>query len=430
MLKTTVDPIYAARRKRLTQSDPDGLFVFFGRRSGRGYARGREPQAANFYYLSEYPELDAIILIHAGKSTLFTKVRDDLDEVWHGERYGPERAKEIFHFDAALPIESFDASFLSALKDSRRVYFTIGEDAGNDARILNLLKASQDARQRIQTGLIDIVDPRTRLSDMRRVKDAVEIERMRKAAKIAALAHTHLLRRMRAGNSEWDIEAEFVGSILKAGAEFPSYTTIAASGINATTLHYTHNNSLLRLGDLVLVDAGAFVDGYSSDITQTFPIGGQFSADQKTVYQAVLDVQRDVISRVKPGISIRSLQKHTVRRFAEYLIEWGHLKGTLDQVIESGEYRRYFPHGVSHYLGIDVHDVGATENTKEGVPLEQGVVLTIEPGLYFRDAGSRFHGIGVRIEDDVLVTKNGCEVLTSDLVREVAELEELRSRVN
>ncbi len=430
MLKQSVDRSYAERRKRLSLGDPDGLFLFFSRRSGRGYSRGREPQAAHFYYLTEYPETDSILLLHAGKSVLFTKVRDELDEIWHGERYGPERAKEIFQFDTALPLDSFDGYFSSVLKDSRRVYFTLGEDAVHDARVLDLLRASQDARKRMQPGLIDIVDPRAKVSDMRRVKDALEIERMRKAAKVAALAHTHLLRRIRAGQTEWDIEAEFVGSILKSGAEIPSYTTIAASGINATTLHYTENNASLRLGDLVLVDAGAFVDGYSSDITQTFPVGAQFSADQKTVYQAVLDVQRDLISRVKPGASIRSLQKHTVRRFTENLMEWGHLKGTLDQLIEAGEYRRFFPHGVGHYLGIEVHDVGATETSKDGVTLEPGVVLTIEPGLYFREPGVRFHGIGIRIEDDVLVTKNGCEVLTKDLVREISEIEELRARVN
>ncbi len=275
-----------------------------------------------------------------------------------------------------------------------------------------------------------MLDPSPLLAELRVIKDELELSFLRKACSATAKAHLQVLKRVKPGMTEFDAQNEFQYQVFKNGCTSLGYGPIFAAGYNATTLHYVRNNEVLKHGDLLLIDAAGEVNSYTSDLTQTFPISGSFSPEQKQVYEQVLQVNREITRMIKPGINYRSLHSHSVQMLTEALLSLGVLEGDLESNVSTHRYRKYFPHGLGHYLGLDVHDVGIYHERGRDFDLKAGMVLTNEPGLYFRERGNGFFGIGVRIEDDILVTATGSEVLTHELPRDVDAIENIRNIVN
>ena len=429
MLKTSTPPCFADRRRRLMQSAPGGAFIFFGNDEESSHYRIFR-QSADFHYLTGFDEPGAILVLAGGKSHLFVQDRDEKQEIWTGELYGAARAKLVFGVDEAHRVLEFESRLDSLLKDAGSIHFQLGRNPGHDTRILKALQAAIRHRGRGRFGNAPVHDPSLELSRMRAIKDAHEIELMRKACSATAQAHAHLLKTVRAGMTEFEAAAEFQYRVFKGGCTGLGYAPIFASGMNATTLHYNRNNEILQPGDLLLVDAAGEVDGYTSDLTQTFPVSAVFSAEQREIYEAVLDVNREIARMAAPGVSYRALHSRSVELITGKLLSLGVLQGDAKELIHTGAYRAYYPHGLGHYLGLDVHDAGIYHEGDEDFLLRPGMVLTNEPGLYFRAPGSRYSGIGVRIEDDLLITDQGCEVLTRELPRDAAGIEELRSIAN
>lgn len=388
-----------------------------------------------FYYLSGFREPEAVLVVIAGaqpRSILFCRDKDPEREVWDGFRYGPAMAQEIYGFDEAHPISSLDAMLPDVLANQPAVFAHLGADGAWDARMLGWLN---EVRARVRTGVSaphEIEDVHALLDEMRLVKDAHELAVMRRAAAISTDAHRRAMRAARPGRFEYEIEAELLHEFRHRGAQAPAYAPIVASGANACVLHYVHNDGMLADGDLLLIDAGCELDGYASDITRTFPVSGKFGGAHRDLYQLVLAAQAAAIAAVVPGNAWQQPHDAAVRILAQGFIDLGLLSGSLDQVIETGAYRKFYMHRTGHWLGLDVHDAGDYKRDGEWRALHPGMVLTVEPGCYVRAAEGvpeKFAGIGIRIEDDVLVTETGHEVLTSAAPKSVAEIEEwMRSR--
>ena len=388
-----------------------------------------------FYYLSGFREPEAVLVVIAGaqpRSILFCRDKDPEREVWDGFRCGPAMAQEIFGFDEAHSINSLDAMLPDLLANQPAVFAHLGADSAWDARMLGWLN---EVRARVRTGVSaphEIEDVHALLDEMRLVKDAHELAVMRRAAAISADAHRRAMLAVRPGRFEYEIEAELLHEFRRRGAQAPAYTSIVAGGANACVLHYVHNDGMLADGDLLLIDAGCELDGYASDITRTFPVSGKFGGAQKDLYQLVLAAQSAAIAAVVPGNAWQQPHDAAVRILAQGFIDLGLLSGSLEQAIETGAYRKFYMHRTGHWLGLDVHDAGDYKRDGEWRALYPGMVLTVEPGCYVRAAEGvpeKFAGIGIRIEDDVLVTETGHEVLTSAAPKSVAEIEEwMRSR--
>ena len=382
-----------------------------------------------FYYLTGFREPEAVLVIEGGnspKSTLFCRQKNDEREIWDGFRYGPESAREVFGLDVAQSIDSLDEQLPDLLADRDDVYVHLGDDAAWDARVLRWINA---VRGRARSGVAapdNIRDVRRLLDDMRLVKDAVELGTMRRAAAISVAAHREAMRTARPGVPEYAVEAELLRVFRHEGAQTPAYTSIVAGGANACVLHYIDNDNLLCDGDLLLIDAGAEVDGYAADITRTFPVNGRFSGPQRDIYALVLAAQAAAVDTVRPGARWNAPHDAAVRVLSQGLIDLGLLSGSADSVIEQESYKRFYMHRTGHWLGLDVHDAGDYKRDNEWMTLQAGMVLTIEPGCYIRpgdDIPAHFHHIGIRIEDDALVTTGGCELLTADAPKSIADIE-------
>jgi Xaa-Pro aminopeptidase len=388
-----------------------------------------------FYYLSGFREPEAVLVVIAGaqpRSILFCRDKDPEREVWDGFRYGPAMAQEMFGFDEAHSISSLDAMLPDLLANQPTLFGHLGADSAWDARMLGWLN---EVRARARTGVSaphEIEDVHALLDEMRLVKDAQEIAVMRRAAAISTDAHRRAMLAVRPGRFEYEIEAELLHEFRRRGAQAPAYTSIVAGGANACVLHYVHNDGMLADGDLLLIDAGCELDGYASDITRTFPVSGKFGGARKDLYQLVLAAQSAAIAAAVPGNTWQQPHDAAVRVLAQGFIDLGLLSGGLDQAIETGAYRKFYMHRTGHWLGLDVHDAGDYKRDGEWRALQPGMVLTVEPGCYVRAAEGvleKFAGIGIRIEDDVLVTETGHEVLTAAAPKSVAEIEEwMRSR--
>jgi Xaa-Pro aminopeptidase len=317
------------------------------------------------------------------------------------------------------------------MSDRSKLYYTLGSDAAWDVRVTGWLNA---VRALARTGVrepSDVVDLRALIDDMRLRKDADELATMRRAAAISTGAHRRAMRFARPGLREFEVEAEILHEFLRHGAQAPAYTSIVAAGANACVLHYIANRDVLQAEDLLLIDAGCELDGYASDITRTFPVDGRFAGARKEVYELVLAAQASAIAAVRPGERFIDPHDAAVRVLSQGLIDLGLLEGHVDGVIESGAYKRYYMHRTGHWLGLDVHDAGEYGAEGRWKTLEPGMVLTVEPGLYIRradDVPERFWNIGVRIEDDVLVTDQGCEILTAAAPKSVADIEALMAK--
>jgi len=430
--------IYRQRRERFARAIGAGVAVI---PTAPERARNRDSHYpyrfdSYFYYLTGFAEPEAVLVVVGGdapRTLLFCRSRNEEREIWDGFRHGPEAARERFALDEAHPIAALDEALPPLLENQPALHLPIGADAEWDARAMRWLNA---VRSRSRAGIAApdrVHDVRAVLDEMRLVKDAHEIALMRRAGAIGAAAHRRAMQSTRPGRNEYEIEAELLYEFRRNGAQFPAYSPIVAGGANACVLHYVSNDAPLRDGDLLLVDAGCELDGYASDITRTFPVSGRFSAAQREVYELVLAAQRAAMDKVRPGNPWNAPHDAALRVLAQGMLELELLAGTLDEVLEKELYKRFYMHRTGHWLGLDVHDAGEYKVRKNGGqgswrPLSPGMVLTVEPGLYIRaapDVPERLRGIGVRIEDDVLVHEEGCEVLSAEAPKRIEDIEAL-----
>jgi Xaa-Pro aminopeptidase len=385
-----------------------------------------------FYYVSGFPEPEAVVLLLAGadegdsKQILFCRDKNVEREIWDGFRYGPDAAREIFGFDEAYAIGDFAAKLADLTGDRPALYTPLGLYPRWDETITVALN---EVRARVRTGVSApeaVIDVRAPLAAMRLYKDQQELPHIRRAAEISSGAHRRAMERTRPGWYEYQVEAELAHEFLRYGAQAVAYPSIVASGPNACVLHYRDNNRQMQPAELLLIDAGCEFDGYASDITRTFPVGGRFSGPQKAVYEIVLAAQLACIDAVKPGRAFHDYHQVAERVLAQGLIDLKLCQGSLDAVLESGAYKQFYMHRAGHWLGLDVHDVGLYRIQGESRTLEPGMLLTVEPGCYIRPSENvpeEFWDIGVRIEDDVLVTATGNENLTGSVPKTVADVE-------
>lgn len=382
-----------------------------------------------FYYLTGFEEPEAVLVLVAGespKSVLFCRDKDIEREIWDGFRYGPEAARMTFGLDQTYSIRQLDEMLPKLMENQPRIHYALGADAAWDARVTGWLN---QVRAQARSGVAaptEVVDVRGTLDEMRLFKSVEEVATMRRAAEISAEAHRRAMRATRPGATEYQIEAELLHEFRRMGAQAPAYHSIVAGGANACVLHYVFNNAELRAGDLLLIDAGCELDGYASDITRTFPVNGKFSGPQKELYEVVLAAQTAAIEAVRPGSHWNAPHEAALKVLVRGFIDAGLCQGSVDGVIESGDYRRFYMHRTGHWLGLDVHDAGEYKRDGEWRPLEPGMVLTVEPGCYVRPADNvpeHFWNIGIRIEDDAVVTADGCEIITDDAPKSVADIE-------
>jgi Xaa-Pro aminopeptidase len=387
---------------------------------------------SNFYYLSGFGEPESVIVLVAGandgdsRQILFCRDKNAEREIWDGFRYGPDAAREIFGFDETFSIVELEEKLPELSGDRPAVYTPLGLYPQWDEMIRVALN---EVRARVRTGIAapeTVVDARAALASMRLTKDEHELACLRKAAAISSRAHRRAMQRARPGWYEYQVEAELAHEFLSSGAQAVAYPSIVASGPNACVLHYRDNNRQMQDGDLLLIDAGCEYDGYASDITRTFPVSGRFRGEQKAIYELVLAAQLACIDAVQPGRAFHDYHTVAERVLAQGLIDLKLCQGTLDAVLESGAYKQFYMHRAGHWLGLDVHDAGLYRVNGASRVLEPGMLLTVEPGCYIRPADNvpeAFWDIGVRIEDDVLVTAQGNENLTSATPKTVAEVE-------
>jgi Xaa-Pro aminopeptidase len=383
-----------------------------------------------FYYLSGFPEPEAVVALVADKDgdkhVLFCRQKNAEREIWDGFRYGPDAAREIFGFDEAHPIEALPEKLPELASDRPALFTPLGLFDAWDKRVTQMLN---EVRNRARTGVAppdEVVDVRGALDAMRLVKDPQELKLMRRAAEISSHAHRRAMERVRPGWYEYQAEAELMHEFLRFGAQSVAYASIVASGPNACVLHYRDNNRQMGDGDLLLIDAGCEYQGYASDITRTFPVNGRFTGPQKDVYELVLAAQNACLDAVRPGVDFHDYHKAAERVLAQGFIDLKLLPGTLDEVMESGSYKQFYMHRAGHWLGMDVHDAGLYQIRGASQKLVPGMVLTVEPGAYIRPADNvpeAFWNIGVRIEDDVLLTAAGHENLTRATPKTVADVE-------
>ncbi|MFQ5666062.1 MAG: aminopeptidase P N-terminal domain-containing protein [Candidatus Binatia bacterium] len=392
-------------------------------------------QDNDFLYLTGFVEPEAACVLSPGhpqaEFVLFVRPRDPERETWTGRRAGVEDAKTVYGAQAAYTIDELDAKIGDYVGERDRLYYAFGRDAAFNQRVLGWLQRWQQLRPRSGTGPVAVLDPREIVHEMRLIKGAEEVACMRKAIEIAAAGHHAAMRAARDGTREYEIEALLQYSFRKAGGAGPAYPSIVASGPNATILHYTANDEVLRAGQLLLVDAGAEYAGYCSDVTRTFPVDGRFRQAQRALYDVVLQAQRAALDTVKPGARIDAPHTRALEVLVDGLVTLGILTGDRQEIISKELYRPFYMHRTSHWLGMDVHDVGKYKLGGDARILEPGMVLTVEPGLYIgpdkADVPERYRGIGIRIEDDVLVTPAGHEVLSDAVPKLPADLESLRA---
>jgi Xaa-Pro aminopeptidase len=381
-----------------------------------------------FYYLTGFIEPEAALVVVGGKSLLFCRKRDAEREIWDGFRYGPEAARERFGFEDAHAIGELDELMPKLMENQPALYYPVGAEAEWDSRVMRWLNA---VRARARTGVAAperLHDVRVLLDDMRLIKDTHEIGVMRRAGRVAAAAHRRAMQAARPGRMEYEIEAELLHEFRRNGAQFPAYSPIVAAGAHSCVLHYVANDARMGDGDLLLIDAGCEVDGYASDITRTFPVNGRFSGPQRAVYELVLAAQLAAIDKVRAGLGWNEPHDAAVRVLAQGMLDLKLLSGSLDEALEKETYKRFYMHRTGHWLGLDVHDAGEYKRSGSWRTLAAGMALTVEPGLYIRaadDVPQPLRDIGVRIEDDVVVTASGCEVITAEAPKLAGDIEAL-----
>lgn len=427
---------YARRRKMLMeQMEPNSIAII---PSAKEKIRSRDThynfrQDSDVHYLSGFDEPDVVLALIPGREhgefVIFCRERDKAKEIWDGYRAGPEGACKIHGADDAFPIDDIDEILPGLIEGRERVYYALGRDPEFDAQVMGWINR---IRAKVRSGASppgEFLDLNHFLHDLRLFKSAAELRLMARSAEIAAQAHCRAMQFCRPGIYEYQLEAEILHEFASNGARFAAYNTIVGGGGNGCILHYIDNNELLRDGDLVLIDAGCEYEYYASDITRTFPVSGVFSKEQKALYEVVLEAQAAAISQVRPGNHWNEPHDAAVRTLTAGLVRLGLLSGDIEDLIANEAYREFYMHRTGHWLGMDVHDVGDYKVHGQWRVFEPGMVLTVEPGLYVapdnNHVAQKWCGIGIRIEDDVVVTKDGCDVLTSGVPKAVAEIEAL-----
>ena len=428
---------YIQRRKHLLKKMQHGIAIIptspeVTRNADTHYGYRHD---SNFYYLSGFTEPEAVLILVASQNTatppqsiLFCREKNPEREIWDGRRLGPDVAGEQLGFDAAYPIEQLDEKLTELMGNQAVLFYPLGSDTSWDQRILKLRGKTQ---AKIRSGIRapdEIRDVRTLLNEMRLFKDTHELKIMRRAAAISTAAHKRAMQFTHPDYFEYQVEAEILHEFCSHGARHPAYTSIVAGGANACVLHYIENNAKLHDGDLLLIDAGCELNGYASDITRTFPVSGKFSAAQKDVYEIVLAAQAAAIAEAIPKHTWDAPHNAALNVLAQGFIDLKLCHGSVDAVLESKSYQKFYMHRTGHWLGMDVHDVGDYKVDNNWRALQPGMVLTVEPGCYIRpddDVPADLWNIGIRIEDDVLITTKGNEVLTEAAPKTVADIEGL-----
>lgn len=429
---------FARRRKNvMAQMEPDSIAIV---PAAKEVIRNRDVeypfrQDSDFYYLTGFAEPDAVLVLMPGRKhgqyILFCRDRDPKMELWNGYRAGPEGACSDYDADDAFPVSDIDDILPGLLEGRERVYYAMGRHAEFDHKVMQWVNV---IRSQVRTGAHppgEFLDLDHLLHDLRLYKSAAEIRLMKQAGKIAAEAHIRAMKTCKPGIGEYQLEAEIQHEFGRNGARFPAYNSIVGAGKNACILHYTENSGTVKDGDLVLIDAGCELEHYAADITRTFPANGIFSKEQKALYELVLKSQLAAIKTIKPGNHWNQFHDATVKVITKGLVELGLLKGTVSQLIKKEAYKDFYMHRAGHWLGMDVHDVGDYKVGDKWRVLEEGMVMTVEPGIYVapdnKKVAKKWRGIGIRIEDDVVVTKTGCDVLTKHAPKTVKEIEALMS---
>lgn len=423
------DP-YRERRERVLASLGDACLVL---PSAPVHLRNNDVeheyrQDSDFYYLTGFDEPSSVLVLRAEapRVVLFVRPRDPERETWDGLRAGVDGAKAL-GADEAFPISELAAELPKLLENSSRLYYRLGHDRGFDDRVLAALDVVRGRAKLGKWWPVQIVEPATLVHEMRSIKSEHELGLLRRAMEISAEAHLAAMAKTRPGCYEYEIEALLRSIFRKHGAERPAYEPIVGSGPNATILHHRKNDRRMNDGEVLLIDAGCEYGYYAADITRTFPVSGRFSPAQRELYEVVLEAQRASIAATRPGATLDDVHAASVRVLTDGMVRLGLLAEPASEAIEKQTYKRYYMHRTSHWLGMDVHDVGPYFDRGKARPLCAGQVLTIEPGLYVRaddgDAPAQFRGIGIRIEDDVLVTADGCEVLSEAVPKTVADIE-------
>ena len=430
--------MFEARRKRFLESIGRGVAIFPAApvRNRSNDVDHEFRQDSDFHYLTGFPEPEAVALLTTRhpehRYVLFVRPRDREKETWNGRRAGAEGAVAKYGADAAFTIDQMDEVLPKYLENVERLHYRLGRQPEFDARVLGWIGKIRAA---VRTGVsapTEIVDPAVALHEMRLIKSPADLALLRRACEISAEAHVAAMRACRPGMNECELEAVVEYVFRRYGAASPAYPSIVGAGANGTILHYTENDAPVKDGDLVLIDAGCEYQGFSADITRTFPANGVFSRPQRAIYELVLSAQLAALGEVRPGARFEDYHNRALRVLVEGLVALGLLDGPPDEAIANETYKRLYMHRTGHWLGADVHDVGRYLIDGASRPLEPGMVLTVEPGLYIAEddakAPAEYRGIGVRIEDDVLVTATGHEVLTGGVPKTVGAIESLMAK--
>lgn len=427
--------IFAERRARIAKDHVGSAIILSSPLEAirNGNVQHAFRQDSNLYYLTGFEEPQSILIFRPGQSpetTLFVRKKDPTMETWEGFIFGPEQVIETYGVDKAYLIEDFEKVAPELLKSCEKVYYRLYKNRQVDEKLQSVLQTTRLQAGRSGQGILPILDSDELLGQYRVIKQASDLANMRQACRITAQAHLEVMKYIKPGMNEKELHGFFLYQIMKRGAYREGYNGIFASGSAATTLHYTFNDQAAKSGDLFLIDAAGEYNYFTSDITRTYPVNGQFTDEQAEVYQGVLKVQKSIINMVKPGIEYQSMQETATDMLTELMLELGLLTGRKDDIIKANQQKRYYPHGIGHFLGMDVHDAGLyiTRNGEKTL-LQEGMVFTIEPGLYIpmgdSNAAKEYWGIGVRIEDNILVTREGAEVLTDEAPKEIDQLQKI-----
>ena len=428
---------FKKRRSALIEKIGDGVAVIFNAHEA---IRNRDSHYSYrsdsyFHYFSGFTEPQSVLLVLGGKfpkTILFCRNKNLEMEIWNGFIYGPKEAKEVFLFDEAYDINLLDDIALKEISGHEKIYYRIGQDALNDQKINDWIKVLRDKARAGEQAPQAIEDISHIADEMRLIKSDFEIDIMKRSAKIASLAHNRAMKFVKPQMYEYELEAEILHEFMSHGIRSPAYQSIVAAGKNACTLHYVDNNSKIQDGDLILIDAGCELESYASDISRTFPANGKFSKIQKDFYQLVLEAQSAALSRISSNHHWNEPHEAALSVLIDGFKDFGLCQGSHQEIYETGAYKEFYMHRTGHWLGLDVHDAGDYKMTaKEWKQFQPGMTLTVEPGCYIRPSANipkEFWNIGIRIEDDVLVTQNGYEVLTKDSPKTIESIEALMAK--
>ena len=428
---------FKKRRSALIEKIGDGVAVIFNAHEA---IRNRDSHYSYrsdsyFHYFSGFTEPQSVLLVLGGKfpkTILFCRNKNLEMEIWNGFIYGPKEAKEVFLFDEAYDINLLDDIALKEISGHEKIYYRIGQDALNDQKINDWIKVLRDKARAGAQAPQTIEDISHIADEMRLIKSDFEIDIMKRSAKIASLAHNRAMKFVKPQMYEYELEAEILHEFMSHGIRSPAYQSIVAAGKNACTLHYVDNNSKIQDGDLILIDAGCELESYASDISRTFPANGKFSKIQKDFYQLVLEAQSAALSKISSNHHWNEPHEAALSVLIDGFKDFGLCQGSHQEIYETGAYKEFYMHRTGHWLGLDVHDAGDYKMTaKEWKQFQPGMTLTVEPGCYIRPSANipkEFWNIGIRIEDDVLVTQNGYEVLTKDSPKTIESIEALMAK--